>query len=508
MSTKANNKNRNISGKYIRNGALIGTGTFGVLLLIYLLAAFYYKNHFYTNTEINGVKTSNMTVDKAEEAITSEVKSYRLIVEGRNGIKDAIDGKDIDLHTVIQGGVSDLLKKQNMFAWPASLFKHHNLEIKTMVKYDKTLLEKHIQNLSCFDETNIKLPENATVSEYGDNGFEIIPEKEGTQVDEDKMYQAVVKAIDNLEPTLSIEKADCYVKPKINSKSPELFSVLEQMNKIASAKITYQFGENTEVVDGSKISKWLSVDKKGKVKLDSSKVKEFVDYIGKTYNSFGRIRTFKTSYGDVVKVKGGDYGWWLNRPEEVKALTKLIKSGKKVKRDPSYFQTAQQHGKDDIGDTYVEINLSAQHLFFYKDGKLIVESDFVSGNVSKRLGTPVGTYPLQYKENDATLVGEDYSTPVKYWMPFNRNIGLHDAPWRHGQFGKDIFMTNGSHGCVNMPPAAAKKMFQYIQRGVAIVVYELPGTENYDPEKYRDIVARNNSDNQNLKKDNTEKTSQ
>jgi murein L,D-transpeptidase YcbB/YkuD len=81
-------------------------------------------------------------------------------------------------------------------------------------------------------------------------------------------------------------------------------------------------------------------------------------------------------------------------------------------------------------------------------------------------------------------VGEDYSTPVKYWMPFNKNIGFHDAPWR-SEFGKDIFLTKGSHGCINMPPDAAKKMYKYMERGVAVVVYELPGTENYDTEKVK-----------------------
>ena len=207
-----------------------------------------------------------------------------------------------------------------------------------------------------------------------------------------------------------------------------------------------------------------------------------MDYIGKTYNSFGRTREFKTSYGDVLQIKGGDYGCWPNRPAEVEELTELIEAGEQQTKKPVYFQTAQQYGKDDIGNTYVEVNLTAQHLFFYHEGKMILDTDFVSGNLSRNGGTPVGTYPVQYKENDATLVGEDYETPVKYWMPFNKNIGFHDAPWRKA-FGENIYLTNGSHGCINMPPKMAKKMFEYIKRGVAVVVYELPGTENYEVKK-------------------------
>jgi lipoprotein-anchoring transpeptidase ErfK/SrfK len=180
-----------------------------------------------------------------------------------------------------------------------------------------------------------------------------------------------------------------------------------------------------------------------------------------------------------------------------------VKDGVQVNREPVYFQKAQQYGDDDIGNTYVEVNLTAQHLFFYKDGKLVLESDYVSGNVSKGLGTPVGTYPIQYKDLDATLVGEDYETPVKYWMPFNKNIGLHDASWRK-KFGKDIYLKNGSHGCINMPPDMAKKMYQNIQKGVAVVVYELPGTENYD--KPAEITQETNTKKDQTKVDEKETT--
>ncbi len=63
-------------------------------------------------------------------------------------------------------------------------------------------------------------------------------------------------------------------------------------------------------------------------------------------------------------------------------------------------------------------------------------------------------------------------------MPFNGNIGFHDAPWRK-EFGKDIYMKQGSHGCVNMPPAIAKELFENISKGIPVIVYELEGTENH-----------------------------
>lgn len=478
----AKRKKKRNKGKYI----LIFTG-FGIvlpLLIVYLFFTFYYQKHYYVNTVINGTNTSSMTVQEAKDAVNEQVKHYFITIEGRNEISDNITGESIELHTVFDESLSDLLKHQKSYTWPVSIFKTHELTVNTMLEYDEDLLKDCFKKLKCFDKANNIKPENASISEYGKNGYEVIPEKQGARVIEEKLYEAVRKAVNSLEPSLSIETEDCYKKPEITSEYPELQKALKKMNQIAGTEITYEFGKDTEVLNGEQISKWLAVDDNFTVSFDTDRIKEYVDYIGKTYNSFGRTREFKTSYGDVIKVKGGDYGWWLNRPEEVTELSELVRKGARQKRTPVYYQTAQQYGKDDIGDTYVEINLTAQHLFFYKDGKRILESDFVSGNVSKNNGTPTGTYPIQYKQNDATLVGEDYETPVKYWMPFNKNIGLHDASWR-SKFGKDIYLTDGSHGCINMPPLKAKKMFQNIKRGVAVVVYELPGTETYDLDKVK-----------------------
>ncbi|BCJ93192.1 hypothetical protein acsn021_07610 [Anaerocolumna cellulosilytica] len=476
------NKKKSKKSKMKKRLILVGIGIFSPLLILYLFLAFYYNTHFYNRTTINGINTSNLTLENAEELILAEVNTYVLGLEGRNGINDRIAASSMGLHTVFDGDLGDLLKKQNSFLWPISLVKAHDMELKAILKFDEELLKAQIKNLKFFQEENVIPPVDAHISEYGENGFEIIAEDLGAKVDENKLFEAMKAAILSLQPSLSLEEADAYEKPEITADSKDLSKVMNQLKKITGAKITYEFGEDIEVLDGSKISQWLTVDDDLNVQLNEAGVKEYVDYIGKTYNSFGRTRSFMTSYGKEVIVKGGDYGWWLNRTKEVEELKNLILNGEQLIKEPVYYQTAQQYGKDDIGNTYVEVNLTAQHLFFYKDGELVVDAEFVSGNLARNYGTPTGTYPIQYKENDAILNGEDYSTPVKYWMPFNGNIGFHDANWR-STFGGVIYKTSGSHGCINMPPAKAKIMFENIKRGVAVVVYELEGTENYGKDK-------------------------
>ncbi len=476
VAGKSQTSKKSKKNKLLRKVLFIDAGVLSAILVVYLIFAYYYNNHFFGNTKVNGVDTSNMSEKKAEEAIGDQVSSYVLEIKHRNGASDFIYGNSINLHTEFAGSLSELIDQQGGLLWPTSLVKAQEYEVDTMLTYDTDLLKAYVDLMKEIKEENITEPVDATIA-YGENGFEIIPEEPGTKVIKEKVYEAVIEAINTLQPTLSLEDAGCYVEPEITSEDQRLLEAVKELNHFAWARITYEFGKVTEVLDGAKISEWLSYDEDYKVTLHEDKIKEYVDFIGKTYNSFGRRRTFQTSYGKEIKVEGGDYGWWLDRSTELKELTELIKKGEQTVKEPAYFQTAQQYGEDDIGDTYVEVNLTAQHLFFYKDGELVVESDFVSGNIAKAYDTPTGTYPVQYKENDAILVGEDYQTPVKYWMPFNRNIGFHDANWRD-EFGKDIYLTRGSHGCINLPPKAAKKMFENIKRGVAVVVYELPGTES------------------------------
>ena len=78
---------------------------------------------------------------------------------------------------------------------------------------------------------------------------------------------------------------------------------------------------------------------------------------------------------------------------------------------------------------------------------------------------------MTYKQEHATLNGDNYSTPVNYWMPFNGNVGLHDATWRKS-FGGDIYLTSGSHGCVNLPFDKAREIYNIVDKTMPIIVYK------------------------------------
>lgn len=241
-----------------------------------------------------------------------------------------------------------------------------------------------------------------------------------------------------------------------------------------SAAKKYYFIESTEIksltniLGGKLIVKWDKANKISGYQVQYSEYKNFSSYVSYNLNDknsenrlisnltkgkkyYVRIRTYKSVSGTMY------YSAWST-----------IKSKTISSKDVT-------GGSDiNIGNTYLEANLSEQHVYFLKDGKIIWESPCVSGHNTPSKKTPAGVYTMGYRERNATLIGDDYKTVVSYWMPFIGNsIGFHDASWRGGadKFGGNVWTYDGSHGCINLPYDAAKKLYDLVYNGLPVIVY-------------------------------------
>ncbi|MDO4260571.1 MAG: L,D-transpeptidase family protein [Eubacteriales bacterium] len=449
-------------------------GCAGLLLAVYAGGFWYYGDHFVRGTVIDHVDVSGMTAADLEERTARY--TLRIVERKSDGgsIEEEIQGSDINLAYASAEPLHEILREQNRYLWFLTQPKEYELE--GMIVYDEEALEAAVDGLRGFDGDFAQAPVDAHISDYAEgSGFSIVAETEGNELDRARTLETVRTAVESLEEQTDLSAEGCYRTPAVRADSESLLQTLEKLQKYAGIRITYTFGENTEILDGSTISRWLSVQGTD-VELNRTEVESYVASLRKKYDTIFRSRTFMTSYGKEVTLDSGDYGWWMNYTQEAEELAAMIESGQSGERTPVYYQTAASYGTPDYGNTYVEINLTAQHLFYYQDGQLVMESDFVSGNSARGYDTPDGVYGITYKQRNATLVGETYETPVSYWMPFNKNIGMHDATWRRS-FGGTIYKTNGSHGCVNMPYEKAKELYGYIEKGTPVICYHLAGTE-------------------------------
>ncbi len=452
---------------------LVLTCIMTAIAVIYVGFAIYFESHFCFGTSIDGIAVGGSSVEKVEDAFRTEMKNYQLTVTAREDKNGTIAGSDIDMEPVFQGEIETLLNEQNGFSWLIRMFQKQEFELEKVVSYDEQKLNEAVSNLPCMKDQ--RTPVDATYADYTkENGYALVPADYGTEVDAAKVKKAVSDAILVLDETVDLEQSDCYRKPAVGDDDKDLLDLIDTLNQYVGVTITYDFGDDKEVLDGTTISTWLSEGTDEKVSVDEEEVLAFVKTLAKKYNTAYSPKELKTSYGTTVTVTGGFYGWRIDNSGEVEQILADLKAGKDVEREPVYLTTANSHGEHDYGDSYVEINLTNQHLFLYKDGKLVVESDFVSGNLAKGHDTPTGAFGLTYKTMNAVLRGPDYETPVTYWMPFNGDVGMHDATWRN-KFGGSIYKTGGSHGCINLPASAAKKIYETIDKGYAVLVYRMPG---------------------------------
>lgn len=447
---------------------------------VYLYEAQTYKTEFFPGTTINSIDCSNKTVEEIEAIIKDNVEKYALTVNFRDGETLEIDGRDIDYTYQNGSDIQDLLAAQNIMDWYAQSKQTREYTVDNATTFDKTKVTAILDNATELDPIHQTAPEDAYM-EFSDGKFTIVAEKEGNKLDADTLTSAVLDAISEGDTELNVEETGAYVKPAVTSEDTELVAQVENLNKYIGASITYKLPQGEKVLDGETMIDWLDKDENGNYTKDDDtfkkKIKEYVAALAKETDTLGSTASFKSTYGTVVKVKTVDTGWKIDQAAEVKALTANIEAGDTVEREPEYKSKMATTENGGFGDTYIEADLTSQHVYFYKDGKVVWQSDCVSGKMTKDRYTPSGVYLLDYKTKDRDLKGEklpngeySYVSHVNYWMPFYGGYGFHDATWR-SKFGGTIYNYGGSHGCINLPKSKAASLYDLIDKEVPIVIF-------------------------------------
>ena len=440
-----------------------------LILLIYLLISVYFAKHTFFNTVINGVDVSLKAKEDIEDIARSYVKDYKLQLVERNGEIEEIIGRDIGMEYNVKNSTDKVYPRQSSFKWIISLFKEQKYYVEDLFVYDKDNLANKISRFKCLN-TDIIEPQNVSFK-YTNGFYNVIEEVYGNMIIRDKLYEDIEMSILKGVRKLDLNENLCYENPKYTLSSDKILETKNLLNKYVKAKVTYKFGSEKEILDGNIISGWLSVDENLEAEISKIAVARYVMQLSKKYDTVGITRDFKTSLGKIVEVSGGLYGWKINREAETEALLENIKMGNVFEREPIYAQKALCRAENEIGNTYVEVNITRQHLWFYKNGKIVTRGSIVTGNPNRGHSTVLGTYMLNYKQKEAILIGHNYEVPVTYWMPFFGNIGIHDASCRYS-FGGDIYKRRGSHGCINAPSYLAKTIFDNIEEGTPIICYE------------------------------------
>lgn len=475
---KQDSRQKCISGEkqaFCRKPFVIAAAAIGCLCAAYLCVSFYYMKHFFPNTAINGQDVSGQTAEAVEAFFKERTEGYSLTVIENGDRTETIHGSEISLTCRESDGIEAMLKKQGAFGWPLKLWEKKSSDIRIELSYDREALEKRIRSLEAV--TAEQIPASSAFPKYDGNTYVIEPESYGTAVNINAVKECITNSVQTFAAEVDLKQANCYETPKYTSGSEPVMSACETLNTYCRASITYNM-DVPVVVDKALISTWLSVDGDMNVTLNEAAVREWMREFGKRYDTLGSLRTFTTPAGKSAEVSGGTYGWSVDEDAETALLIEHIRKGEVLAKEPAWCQTGAVHGAQDWGSTYIDVDLSAQHMWYVAGGGIAMQCDVVTGVPVESRITPTGVYYISEKQSPSVLIGEiqadgkpEYEQEVDYWMRVTQSgIGFHDADWQP-VFGGDLYISRGSHGCINMSKYDAQTLYSMIEVGVPVVIH-------------------------------------
>ena len=435
----------------------------------YLASTTFMKDKMMPGTMINGADFSMVPRNEINGRLSDMEKSaYALTVRDIHGNETVITGADIDLKAdfAVSG-----IRVQNPLIYPYYMLNPGNYFIvPESVSFDEEKLQNIIDSTILPAAGSTVKPSDAFLTAYVPGaGYTIASEVDGDTPDSSTVTRLIKDAIHDRSVFVDLASNDCYLKASVRSDDDSLNREAASLNDALQASITYDLGNQKITLNSDIYFPWLITAEDGTVTLNEDMVNDYVTRLKESTDTAYTTRGFKTVSGHSINVKG-PYGFNISKKKEAEQLKEDILSGKKVEREPVYTTTGHSRSGQEYGDTYIEVDMTNQTVYFIQDGQVVFTSDCVTGNTSLGRGTPTGIFSIMYKAKNVVLRGANYASPVTYWMPFYNGCGFHDASWR-GSFGGTIYRYSGSHGCVNMPIPKAKELYGLVEAGLPVIIY-------------------------------------
>ena len=425
------------------------------------------------STSINGIDCSKLTYDEAEKKLSKEWNKKHLVVTGNlNNILTSFTdfGYEYDLIPQLKK-----IKTSNVFAAAMNHYINAPFNVSMTMKtsaYDEAFMDE-VATASCFKAKDAAPAQDAYV-DLSDPEFPIVPEILGTDVDPEKLFDAITHSIEMGNMNFIFDEKEYFSSPEVTADDPELLAYQKFCKKYLKQKITYELGEETFTIPAEQLATMMKDDMSGTVNEDA--VKTYVASLAATYDNVGKSRKFTSFDGSEIKVSGGIYGWIIDQEAETAKLISDINSHNDVSREPVFAQKGFGTYALQMGDTYIDMNVSNQRVKYYKQGELVFESHCVTGDLHNGTTTDIGVQCILNRVPNAVLRGDnvdgsEYECPVSYWLGINWDgEGFHDATWR-GNWSGNAWRYDGSHGCINMPLNKMSVLYKIAEIGTPVIVH-------------------------------------
>lgn len=434
---------------------------------------------FAAGTTINGMDVTGMTPAQVSDGMAARLERYSF--------------------TLMLGEKEYVFSAEELY-----LQCSEDLDFQTLLDRQKETgaTEFTVENIYTADMSNLELAltlglseeeqgaKNATLTyDAAQKRFVIVPEEYGEGLDAAAVAQACLPTVLELGRTLELELSRFGAQPTVTTESPELLAALEKANQALELELTYTFTPDGKASSSFTLSRGALgelyyLDDALNVKVDEDALNAFVAELADEYSVASKSAQFRTSHGSYINIRVSQGGQSVNAAALYEDMLKCLENGTGGTRTAPYA-AADDNDEGYWGGNYVEVDLTSQQLWLYKNGTCVLNCGVVSGCVYDGTTTTTGVFQIYSKQTDRYLNGYNvdgtkYHTWVNYFLPFNGGIAFHDATWR-STFGGTEYYYDGSHGCVGVSLSNAKTIYDNVSVGTHVVVYggiaksDLPG---------------------------------
>lgn len=433
-----------------------------------------YNERYWKDTYFGDMYVGGKTVDEVNQTLRSDNKELKITT--REGNIETIALDDIAYKSSFSTDIQAIKDSQSPFAWFLHNSGENVYDVDINTTYDQKALEDKLAGLNCIISDSIQDPTDAHLALVGDS-FTIVEATEGNRINPEKLNSVITQAVKSGVFDVNLSDTDCYVAPSVYSDDADLNTTLNNINALKNNTVKLNLHDAEETIDYSVFKDWIHTEGTNPV-LDDELMIKYLDGIAEKYNTFRTERDFNATGIGTIKVGGGSqdsYGFLLDEESTKDAIKEAILSGKSDTVD-CYWTVPANHRNTtngDIGNTYVEIDISRQHMWYYINGELFTDTDVRTGTESSAQWTPTteGVYRILWKQRDKWFLQVGDPCHSDYWMPFNsRGEGIHDATW-YSTYGGNLYKWAGSHGCINTPYSIAQLIYENIEAGTPVIVY-------------------------------------
>ena len=328
-------------------------------------------------------------------------------------------------------------------------------------------------------------PESAYTT-LEDGVYTVHAEVPGTELNEAAVLDGLRAAASTLgvtadgpqDASFELTSVDCYKQPEITTETlrdtpDSLFrtALAELEVKIAFNEASAQYlPHGEETLTSHDLASIVDLEPDGTVTVDEKVLGEKISRWAESYSKKDTPFLFDSWVKGLTEISFVTCDYLIDAQsvtEQIRAQLLTMQSGTVSVEAACYDKDGEPFS---LGDSYIEVDFDNQQMTFIKDGRLVVNTNIVTGALNGHQ-TPTGLYEAHGKEHDVWLKGDDYLVFVKYWVSVVGDlIGLHDASWR-SNFGASFYVYGGSHGCVNTPEEAMAMIWNLAEDGTPVLMH-------------------------------------